>query len=662
MTIKETNFIIDLTRESRHPVVKFRLNDNRVQRITFRLKNNGREININKELGDIFTPVFECIFKDKTFKRDENKDNWIVQEDRNSGTYLFTYKLTKEVLNKSGIACYYFALETPEGLRISTPTLKMVIDCDFKEDGKPSDNYVSDFEKLKEEAGDIKRIIGDLDRTLQEVINNGGSITEVIAARENKDGKKFRNLKERLDVENSILKERLDVENNNLNSEIQKISNTLNKVSDKQTIDIKHFQQKIRMDNKAKLSKFLLPSNFSWQYAPIQIFTDGKSFKTYFDVAALKNTGGTTYYIKHDTGLNTNDGKSESAPFQTLGKALSVANDGDTIIILDTLLSRTNLGIANISVTKNINIIAKTKCVIKAGDTHTFTKTSGYTNVWETTRSASLRVVDYVKEYDFIRVNSIAECELSSGSWYTDGSKVYMHTLESVTPIDSKHFILINTGSFITVDSTIRNVKLYLENVDIVGGTPSVETKNSASTKSYLYVKNSKLLYNCATTQGSIYAAGCEHAFFQNVTCAYSWEDGFDYQPLNGTPTKFIEVDCIGHSNGRFNQAADNFNGSTAHQDCKGIRFGGYYYKNIGPNVVDIYGTIQSINFNVASFDSAATQIPKIGFEIMDNQMWLYNCTAFGNDIDVYYPTGNMYVDDNSVYYTKGGSGNFIPV
>lgn len=201
MTIKETNFIIDLTRESRHPVVKFRLNDNRVQRITFRLKNNGREININKELGDIFTPVFECIFKDKTFKRDENKDNWIVQEDRNSGTYLFTYKLTKEVLNKSGIACYYFALETPEGLRISTPTLKMVIDCDFKEDGKPSDNYVSEFEKLLKEAERVKETIEGLDTILKEVIAGGTSITEVIEARTDRNGNYYSKLKDRLDSE-----------------------------------------------------------------------------------------------------------------------------------------------------------------------------------------------------------------------------------------------------------------------------------------------------------------------------------------------------------------------------------------------------------------------------------------------------------------------------
>lgn len=197
MTVKETSFTLDLTREDRYPVVKFRLNDNRVQKITFRLVNNGREVDLEKEIGDQFKPVFECIFPDKTFKRDENKDNWSIRKGV-GGSYFFTYFLTNKVINKSGIACYYFALETPEGLRISTPTLKMVIDCDFKEDGKPSDNYVSEFEKLKKEADRYRKTVEDLDETLKEVIAGGASITEVIEAREDKSGHIFPKLKDRL--------------------------------------------------------------------------------------------------------------------------------------------------------------------------------------------------------------------------------------------------------------------------------------------------------------------------------------------------------------------------------------------------------------------------------------------------------------------------------
>ncbi|HHQ8913620.1 TPA: BppU family phage baseplate upper protein [Bacillus cereus] len=202
MAIKETVFALDLTKEGRHPVVKFRLNDNKVQKITFRLTNNGRDVDLERELGDQFKPVFECIFRDKTFKRDEDQGNWEIKRDVTSKypLYTFTYYLTDEVINKSGIACYYFALETPEGLRISTPTLKMVIDCDFKEDGKPSDNYVSEFEKLLKEAGRVKQTIKDLDETLKEVLAGGASITEVIRAREDATGVIFKDLKERLDT------------------------------------------------------------------------------------------------------------------------------------------------------------------------------------------------------------------------------------------------------------------------------------------------------------------------------------------------------------------------------------------------------------------------------------------------------------------------------
>lgn len=203
MTIKETVFTLDLTREGKHPVVKFRLNDNKVQKITFRLTNNGREIDLEREMGDQFKPVFECIFRDKTFKRDEDQGNWEIKRDTTGKypLYTFTYYLTDEVINKNGIACYYFALETPEGLRISTPTLKMVIDCDFKEDGKPSENYISEFEKLKKEADRYRQTVEDLDETLKEVLAGGASITEVIRARENENGEYFIDLKDRLDSE-----------------------------------------------------------------------------------------------------------------------------------------------------------------------------------------------------------------------------------------------------------------------------------------------------------------------------------------------------------------------------------------------------------------------------------------------------------------------------
>lgn len=487
----------------------------------------------------------------------------------------------------------------------------------------------------KAQAADTKA--NSVQEQFNQVVIEGDSSLEAAQARVKADGTSFTTLQERL---NDTDKQSAD-------------ARTIQDMTKKMEFQI------IRQNYTAKLTAIVIPVGFTWQNAPIKIFYDGKSFKTFFDMSKFKNTGGITYYIDSVRGLNTNSGLTKDQAFQNMNKVLSVAVDGDTVVIMDELLSRTSLGLGALSFTNHLNIVANTKTTIKGGDTHTFIKTSGYTNVWETSRTNTLRVVDFPKKYDFTQVTNISECDATPGSWYTDGTKVYIHTLESQAPQDDKHFVLINTSNFITINAASRDVKVYFENIEIVGGASSIVTTNSATTKPSIYMKNGGAYFSCGTSMGAIYAAGCEHAFFQNVEVAYSWEDGFDYHLLNGTATKFIEVDCKAHSNGRFNQTVDNFNGSTAHNDCKGVRFGGHYHRNIGPNIADVQGVVQTVNYNVKSFDSASTQGVNFAFQISDGEMWLFNCTTFGCVADLYCPTGGtMHVDKDTVYFTKGGLGN----
>lgn len=434
----------------------------------------------------------------------------------------------------------------------------------------------------------------------------------------------------------------------------------INESFDRQSMDIKQYLQKIRNEHIGKLSKVAFPTEFTWRDAPIQILSDGKNYVTYFDVAKFKNTGGITYYVDSVNGKPINDGLTEATAFNTLKLALTAANDGDTITILDTMLNRQSINGDNIVITKNINIIGKTKAVLKSADKSTFVKTGGYTNVYEVTRSNVIRTVDYKKKYEFVKVNTIAEVEATPGTYYTDNVKVYLHTLESTAPSDDTHFPLVAIGQFFKIDASLRDVSVYFENVEIVGGNCPLETVNSATTKPRLFMKNSGLYYNYSTTKGAPYVAGCDLAIFQNVETAYGYEDGFDYHSLNGVPSKFIEIDCKGHSNGR-RDVAENFNGSTAHQDCKGIRIGGYYYNNIGPNIADVQGVIQTVNYEVTSFDSAALTWVNSAFQVYDNKQWLFNCKTFGCQYDIYVGSGGtMYVDNKTVYFSKLGSGTFV--
>jgi len=55
-----------------------------------------------------------------------------------------------------------------------------------------------------------------------------------------------------------------------------------------------------------------------------QVLIAGVNFSSY---------NGDTYYVSHDNGLNTNNGRTSFTPFQTLKYALSVATTGDTVVL-----------------------------------------------------------------------------------------------------------------------------------------------------------------------------------------------------------------------------------------------------------------------------------------------------------------------------------------
>ena len=55
-----------------------------------------------------------------------------------------------------------------------------------------------------------------------------------------------------------------------------------------------------------------------------QVLIAGVNFASY---------NGDTYYVSHDNGLNTNNGRTSFTPFQTLKYALSVATAGDTVVL-----------------------------------------------------------------------------------------------------------------------------------------------------------------------------------------------------------------------------------------------------------------------------------------------------------------------------------------
>lgn len=421
------------------------------------------------------------------------------------------------------------------------------------------------------------------------------------------------------------------------------------------SMDSKRIEKRIRDSNVAELYQTKFPTEFTWQEAPISIWTDGKTYTSFFQPADLRIKTGATYYCDYVNGLDTNAGTSESAPFKTLNKALSVLVDGDTLIVLDTFLTRNEMALTNIVLSKNVSIIAKNKCQVLMADPLSYTKYSD--GVYKTTRSNVARVIDFEKKIKFKDVSSLSECQSTPGTWYQNGSDLYVHCINGEEPTLKKIFVLLNAGTFISVDASAKNITVYLKGFEFIGGVPTLETKNSSTTKATVLLDEISLLFSCHRAKGAAYIAGA-NCYSKDCTVAYADEDGFDYQELNGQKAHFIEVDCHAFANGS-NIGVQGDNGSTSHTDAKGIRVGGMYYGNLGPNIADVIGNTQTLNYNVTTFDSKRDIDFPFNFQISDGEMWIYNSETFGTVADIYCPTGGtVYIDDKTVYYTLGGSGS----
>lgn len=441
------------------------------------------------------------------------------------------------------------------------------------------------------------------------------------------------------------------------------------------TIEGNRHRNDIRRDTFKQRKKYPLPSGFTWQDAPINIFTDGLNFFTDFEASTFKNISNNHYYVS-PAGSDTNNGTSENTPFKSLLKAYQTASNNDTIILLDGIYRRSE-GWGNQRIQKNVNIIGKNKGEVKIvyGDSHIYTKTTGATNVYQVNRSNVAKVIDVSLDeigIEYQKAISIADCDLKEGSWYSDGTILYIHAIGHESPDNDTVFVLLRGEHFYS-NSDFQEVLLYLEGISIYGGNTGNLTVDATNFPISIFSKNINFLYGSGYggEADALNINGASYAFFQNCIAAYSDKDGFNYTAYNNAGVKkispyFIEVNCKGFGNGLKNSIAgseNTNNGTTAHEGAVGIRINGEYFGNMGANVADVQMGTQSINLGCKSYDGLA----KTGTQFDSNfcaqqsgaEMWLDGCIAFGNAWDVYAVSGTTMHLSNSEYDSKQGGGTY---
>lgn len=444
------------------------------------------------------------------------------------------------------------------------------------------------------------------------------------------------------------------------NDNFGKIDETVAGVSSQlaeSVVDVDNLKKKptlpVEMLMKVK-RKIPFPEGFAWSDAPIKIYKDGTGvISTDLDVSSLQYVGnGKTYYVS-PSGSDSNDGLTSGTALRTISAARA-KSDVDIIIVKAGFYDDSTGFNNSMSHNKNITIKAAPgeDVIISTMRTLTWAKTSGYTNVYNASRSLTTSVydtsiLDSFGDYTKLTAKqSIAEVDATPGSYYFSTPDLYIHTPNSRTPdtsiracLDVKNFY--NDGSYTT----------YLEGIKFYGGNAgSVHVGAINNTdKPIVYAKNCEFKYSSAGA-GGFKTLGA-FSILQNCLTSRNQLDGNNYHRINQVIPKAIEVNCVSRRNG-IGRNVNTDNGSTMHEGGKIIRVNCKYYNNEGPNIHDINAESEAWNLGCECYNSVATTpLRRTNYRVEDYaKMWLDSCIGYDSDASLYGSTTCEVKIRNSVF------------
>ncbi|PKE45361.1 hypothetical protein CW666_02110 [Macrococcoides caseolyticum] len=339
-----------------------------------------------------------------------------------------------------------------------------------------------------------------------------------------------------------------------------------------------------------------------------------------YDVAINKIKPTKTYYVDIKTGDNNNPG-TEDKPLKTVSRAKTLG-DADNIIVKSGIYGWSG-GWNGGNISKPFNLIGIGDVYLGAyRDNLTWSQNSTYSNVYQSTGSAVLEVVD-IKDFENIiayeKRTSVQEVSSKPGSYYIEGNNIYVRTIDNRKPDEYVLPNMLNEALKITNSSQV-----YIENIKF---TNSVKHIASGAGQKF-YAKD--CVFALGTANNCLSLEGVDFEIMKSIA-KDSVRDGFNYHSFGSYTSNGIEIDCIGAFNGR--DGADQNNGSTMHDGGKIIRIRGEYHHNHGPNVIDVNNGTQSLNIGVHAHHSTAdSDLSNVDFRLRDegggSQMLLVNCVS----------------------------------
>lgn len=420
---------------------------------------------------------------------------------------------------------------------------------------------------------------------------------------------------------------------NNLNERLGEIENTFSK------------EKIITGDFEYKSLNF--PTEFPKEKLPFNIYRDKNGIIQHdFNVNNLIT--GTELFINADNGNDNNDGLSEDKAVRSLLKAIELANALSTDVIISItseIVNRKYYAQGDITLKNNTVIRAKNNAneVLTGSIENTLTWTEDG-NAFKTNRSAVKNVLDnnvrdkHGLPVNYKKVSSIEEVKATKGSYYTDGTDVWVRKFDDTIP-DKNLFLLLNTWS---PHFSIFGKRLVVENIKMFNVYDSTNSRDcmrvTGDRGTDLYVINS------AFNNGGLNGLAVKYVgrtFVFNSICSMNGADGFNYHAQQSPNDRYFvfEWNCVGFGNGVYQPAgAGKNNATTAHDGMAVLRINSEGYECDGPILADVNGCI-SVNYNCVMYDSTRDKgSTKAGF-YFDNAIaqepgsaYVIDCVGGGNN------------------------------
>jgi len=299
--------------------------------------------------------------------------------------------------------------------------------------------------------------------------------------------------------------------------------------------------------------------------------------------------GATQYYVDVVNGVDANNGSTWALAFKSIYKATQAGNAAAvpyTVNIAAGWYPRAN-GFSN----NGAGVTPTQSCVFRGiggqvichtGNALTWVLDSGTT--YSTARSNTKRVLDLAAfdadgDYNELTLAaSLAACRAAPGTWYSDGTTLYVNRTDGAVVSDANTLALLTTISGI-IGTNSGNMHLF--NITQMGGSSGCfQIQNNTTGKTY--AENCKFNFSTSSTYiDNVVGLDSALVVMNKCVAAKSQKDGFNYHNGGSVAPKAVHIDCLGYGNGVVTTSNSN-NGTTIHDAGVLLDLNGRYFKNYG--------------------------------------------------------------------------------